>query len=64
MDEVEEVDGDEDEEEVVVLGDAGCAVMRAVAGLWAAASAAAIQGGWRACPGAAGFGWVAGGAWQ
>ena len=34
----------EDEEEVVVLGDAGCAVMRAVAGLWAAASAAATAG--------------------
>ena len=32
-DEVEDVDEDEDEEEVVVLGDAGCAVMRAVAGL-------------------------------
>ena len=33
-----DVDEDEDEEEVVVLGDAGRAVMRAVAGLWAAAS--------------------------
>ena len=40
-DEVEAVDEDGDEEEVVVLGDAGCAVMRAVAVLWAAASAAA-----------------------
>ena len=40
-DEVEDVDEAEDEEEVVVLGDAGCPVMRAVAGLWAAASAAA-----------------------
>ena len=40
-DEVEDVDEAEDEEEVVVLGDAGCAVMRAVAGLWAAASLAA-----------------------
>ena len=38
---MEDVDEDEDKEEVVVLGDAGCAVMRAVAGLWAAASAAA-----------------------
>ena len=28
----------------MVLGDAGCAVMRAVAGLWAAASAAATAG--------------------
>ena len=37
-DEVEGVDEAEDEEEVV---DAGWAVMRAVAGLWAAASAAA-----------------------
>ena len=36
-----DVDEDEDGKEVVVLGDAGCAVMRAVAGLWAAASAAA-----------------------
>ena len=32
-DEMEDVDEAEDEEEVVVLGDAGCAVMRAVAGL-------------------------------
>ena len=40
-DEVEEVDEAEDEEEVV---DAGLAVMRAVAGLWAAASAAATAG--------------------
>ena len=38
------VDEAEDEEEVVVLGDAGCAVMRAVAVLWAAASAAAMAG--------------------
>ena len=43
-DEVEDVDEAEDEEEVVVLGDAGCAVMRAVAGSWAAASAAATAG--------------------
>ena len=43
-DEVEEVDEAEDEEEVVVLGDTGCAVMRAVTGLWAAASAAATAG--------------------
>ena len=41
---MEYVDEDEYEEEVVVLGDAGCAVMRAVAGLWAAASAAATTG--------------------
>ena len=43
-DEVENVDLDEYEEDVVVLGDAVCAVMRAVAGLWAAASAAATAG--------------------
>ena len=43
-DEVEDIDEAEDEEEVVVLGDLGCAVMRAVAGLWAAASAAATAG--------------------
>ena len=43
-DEVQDVDEAEDEEEVVVLGDAGCAVMRPVAGLWAAASAAARAG--------------------
>ena len=42
--EVEDVHEAEDEEEVVVLGDAGCAVMQAVAGLWAAASAAAKAG--------------------
>ena len=41
---MEDVDEAEDEEEVVVLGDAGCTVMRAVAGLWAAASAAATSG--------------------
>ena len=40
-DEVEEVDEAEDEEEVV---DAGWAVMRVAAGLWAAASAAATAG--------------------
>ena len=44
QDEVGDVDEDGDKEEVVVLGDAGCAVMRAVAGLWAAASAAATAG--------------------
>ena len=43
-DEVEDVDEAEDEEEVVVLGDTGCAVMRAVEGLWATASAAATAG--------------------
>ena len=43
-DEVEDVDEAEDEEEVVVLGDAGCALMRAAAGLWAAASAVATAG--------------------
>ena len=41
---MEDVDEAEEEEEVVVLGDAGCAVMRAVAGLWAAALAAATAG--------------------
>ena len=44
-DEVEDVDEDEDEEEVVVLGDAGCAVMRAVAGLWVAAASIAATAG-------------------
>ena len=43
-DDVEDVDEAQDEEEVVVFGDVGCAVMRAVAGLWAAASAAATAG--------------------
>ena len=43
-DEVEDVDEAQDEEEVVVLGDAGCAAMQAVAGLWAAASAASTAG--------------------
>ena len=43
-DAVEDVEEAEDEQEVVVLGDAGPAVMRAVAGLWAAASAAATTG--------------------
>ena len=41
---MQDLDEDEEEEEVVVLRDAGCAVMRAVAGLWAAASAAAKAG--------------------
>ena len=41
---MEDVDEVEDEEEVVLLGDASCAVMRAVAGLLAAASAAATAG--------------------
>ena len=41
---MEDVNEAEDEEEVVVLGDAGCAVMLAIAGLWAAASAAATAG--------------------
>ena len=41
---MEDVNETEDEEEVVVLGDASCAVMRAVAGLWEAASAAATAG--------------------
>ena len=44
-DEVEDVDEDEDEEEVVALGDAGCAVIRAVAGLWVAAASAAATAG-------------------
>ena len=43
-DEVDDVDEAEDKEEVVVSGYAGFAVMRAVAGLWAAASAAATAG--------------------
>ena len=43
-DEVEDVDEDEDKEEVLVFGDAGCGVMQAVSGLWAAASAAATAG--------------------
>ena len=43
-DEVEEVGEDEDEEEVVVLVETGCAVMRAVAGFWLGASAAATAG--------------------
>ena len=42
--EVKDVDEAENEEEGVVLGDTGCAVMRAVAGLWAAASAPATAG--------------------
>ena len=41
---VEDVDEAEDEEKVVVFGDADCAVMQAVAGLCAAASAAATAG--------------------
>ena len=41
---MEDVDEAEDEEEVVISGDAGCAVMQAVSGLWAAASAAATAG--------------------
>ena len=41
---MEDVDEAGDEEEVVVLQEARCAVMRAVAGLWAAASAAATAG--------------------
>ena len=42
---VESVDEDEDEEDVVVLGDASCAVMRAVADLWVAAASAAATAG-------------------
>ena len=42
---MEDVHEDEDEEEVVVLGDAGCAVMRAVAGLWVAAASAVATAG-------------------
>ena len=44
-DEVEDVDEDEDEEGVVVSGETGCAVMRAVAGLWVAAASAAATAG-------------------
>ena len=43
-DEVVDVDEAEDEEEVVVFADAGCTVVRAVAGLWAEVSAAATAG--------------------
>ena len=43
-DAVEDVDEDDDQKEAVVLGAAGCAVMWAVAGLWAAASAVATAG--------------------
>ena len=42
---MEDVDEDDCEEEVVVLGDAGCAVMRAVAGLWVATASAAETAG-------------------
>ena len=41
---MEDVNEAEDREVVVVFGDAGCAVMQAVAGLGAAASAAATAG--------------------
>ena len=41
---MEDIDEANDEDEVVVLGDAACAVMRAVAGWWAAAAAAAAAG--------------------
>ena len=45
------------------LGDAVCAVMRAVAGLWAAASAAATAGRMEGMSSGCRFwGWVAGGA--
>ena len=61
--EVEDVDEHEDQEEVVVLGDVGCAAMLGGAALWAVtASAAASVGGWRASRRAAGWGRVAGGA--
>ena len=43
--EVEDVDEVEDEEEVVVYGDVGCATMRAGAALWAAAASAAATAG-------------------
>ena len=42
---MEDVDEDEVEEEMVVLADAGCAVMRAAAGLWVAAASAAATAG-------------------
>ena len=38
-DEVEDIDETEDDEEVMVLGNAGCTVMRAVPRFWAAAFA-------------------------
>ena len=40
-----DIDEDEDEEEVVLLGDVGRAAMRAGAGLWAAAASAAATAG-------------------
>ena len=43
--EVADVDGDEEEEEVVVLGDVSCAAMRAGAALSAAAPSAAATAG-------------------
>ena len=58
----EDVDEAEDEEEVVVLGDAGCAVMRGVAGLWGTASAATTAGRMEGMSSAVGWGWAAGGA--
>ena len=42
---MEDVHEDEDEEEVVVLGDVGCAAMRAGAALRAAAASAAATAG-------------------
>ena len=42
---MEDVDENEDEEEVVVLGDVGCAAMRAGAALRAAAASAAATAG-------------------
>ena len=60
---MEDVDEDEDEEEVVFLGDVGCAAMRAVAALWAAtASAAATAGRMEGMSSGCGFGggWLEG----
>ena len=43
--EVEDVDENEDEEEVMVLGDVGCVALQAGAALWAAAASAAATAG-------------------
>ena len=62
---MEDVHEAEDEEEVVVFGDAGCSVMRAVAGLWAVASAVGTAGRIEGISsGCRSWGWAAGGAWS
>ena len=42
---MEDVDEDENEEEVLVVGDAGCTIMWDVAGLWVAAASAGATAG-------------------